>query len=152
MELNADVTCRGFVKVVFDDRYDVACSVQESSLATEGAIWLGVESSNPRYLVPGVEWRPYVYPDGVEVHTDTRMHLTQAQVKSLMPVLQHFVKTSYLPPVEDGILMTQENRWKLAKREFGSLKWTLGLAVLGWLTGTAAAHLMIAHMKLAGGF
>jgi hypothetical protein len=150
MNLEADKTQRGFVKVIFEDHYDNPCSIQESSMAFPGAIWLGFEESNPRHLIPGKGWAPYEFPEGVEVMMNTRMHLTQAQVKSLIPVLQHFEKTSYLPPVEDGILMTQANRWKLARREFGSTKWTFGLMGLGWLLGAAASQLVIAHMQFIG--
>jgi hypothetical protein len=150
MELDADVTQRGFVKVIFEDHYANQCSIQESSLAFPGAIWLGFEESNPRHLIPGKGWAPYEFPEGAEVMMNTRMHLTQAQVKSLLPVLKHFEKTSYLPPVEDGILMTQENRWKLAKREFAEPKWIFGLAGLGWLLGTAVGQLMIANIQHIG--
>lgn len=148
--MNADVTQRGFTKAVFTDRYGVECSIQESSLATEGAIWLGVEESNPRYLVPGQGWAPYEYPEGFDIHTDTRMHLTQDHVKRLLPVMQHFARTGYLPEVEDGMLMTQSVRWRLAAREFG-LGWrTYALMGTGWLLGTGFAYLAIAHVQHFG--
>lgn len=42
-----------------------------------------------------VGWVPYpVHPDAL---LSTRMHLTQAQVAELIPVLQHFVETGELP-------------------------------------------------------
>jgi hypothetical protein len=36
-------------------------------------------------------WVPYPLPDCVQI--STRMHLTRAQVKKLLPVLQQFVET-----------------------------------------------------------
>lgn len=62
---------RGFRLVEFIDFYGIPCSIQESSLATEQAIWLG---------------RDYA-----------RMHLSQAQVQELLPLLQHFAETGELP-------------------------------------------------------
>jgi hypothetical protein len=38
-------TSRGFGLIKFSDRYGQHCSLQESSLATEGAIWLGVDNT-----------------------------------------------------------------------------------------------------------
>lgn len=70
------VNGRGFVVVTFNDRYDIPCSLQESSLANEAAVWLGVDD---------VEGEP------------ARMHLSQEQVKTLLPLLQHFVDTGRLP-------------------------------------------------------
>jgi len=70
-------TERGFVVAHFRDRYGEECSIQESSLAEEAAIWLG-EGSH-------------------------RMHLTQGMVEQLLPVLEHFLKTGGLPaPQEPG--------------------------------------------------
>ena len=72
--LDHKVTNRGFRRVDFTDRYGAACSLQESSLATEAAIWLGVNDPMA-----------------------SRMHLTQEQVAELLPLLQHFAETGYLP-------------------------------------------------------
>lgn len=123
----ANTTQRGFSLLDFTDRYGVECSLQESSLATEGAIWFGVNESNVRYLVPGEGWVPFKFPGGLELHSDTRMHLTQGQVKRLLPLLQHFEKTGYLPEIEDGFFMTQEYRWKLALEEIH------GWRKVGWM-------------------
>ena len=106
MEIKSSPTQRGFGKYTFIDRYNVECSLQESSLATEGAIWLGVEDANPIILakdarkldiptIADVGWVPYDIPQEVLLHT--RMHLTQDQVKALLPLLQHFAETGYLP-------------------------------------------------------
>lgn len=63
---------RGFSRYEFADLYGVASSLQKSSLATEDAIWLGVDE---------VDGKP------------ARMHLTRKQVKDLLPILTKFVKT-----------------------------------------------------------
>lgn len=72
-------TERGFLYGKFTDRFGSKCSLQESSLATEAAVWLGVDTAF----------------DGKEC---TRMHLTQDMVRDLLPALQHFAKTGELPP------------------------------------------------------
>jgi hypothetical protein len=82
MEL-APANDRGFQKGKFKDRYGADCSIQESSLATEACIWLGCDHET--------------------IHGKTgercgaRMHLTQAMVSELIPLLQHFVDTGELP-------------------------------------------------------
>jgi len=76
MKLKNTKTNRGFAVVEFIDRYGVPSSIQKSSLATEDAIWFGIDG-----------------PDNI----CTRMSLTREQVKALLPVLKHFVKTGELP-------------------------------------------------------
>lgn len=73
-------TDRGFIIGEFKDRYGINCSIQESSLATEYAIWLGCN-------------------EGVHTNNEclARMHLTQEQVGHLLPVLQYFLDTGELP-------------------------------------------------------
>lgn len=61
-------TSRGFDVYEFLDRYDNECSLQKSSIATEDCIWLGTDKGG-------------------------RMHLTPAQVKEIIPILQKFVET-----------------------------------------------------------
>jgi hypothetical protein len=61
-------TRRGFAIRHFTDLYGLPCSIQESSIATEEAIWFGVDEAR-------------------------RMHLTRAHVKKLLPVLKQFVAT-----------------------------------------------------------
>lgn len=73
-------TDRGFAVATFYDRYDVECSIQKSSLATEDAIWLGVDGGD----------RP------------SRMHLTQDMVADLIPLLQRFVDTGELTQPAKG--------------------------------------------------
>ncbi len=72
-------TSRGFRFIDFVDAYESACSLQESSLADVAAIWFGVD-------------RPFSNTVGC-----VRMHLTQRQVKDLLPVLQFFAKEGRLP-------------------------------------------------------
>lgn len=70
MEISIRKTDRGFVRGEFIDRYGSSCSIQESSLLGENAIWLGC--------------------------VDNRMHLTQEMVSALLPLLQLFVETGGL--------------------------------------------------------
>lgn len=98
-------TNRGFAIRHFTDRYGLPCSLQESSLATEAAIWLGIDDAQPKVLASeaalgGVEnekttgWVDYPIPDNVQLIT--RMHLTKSMVKKLLPVLQKFVETGHI--------------------------------------------------------
>lgn len=95
-------TGRGFALRHFTDHYGVPCSIQKSSLAFQDAIWFGVDDAQPKVMAReaaavGVQteestgWVPYPIPANVSLHT--RMHLTRAQVKKLLPVLQAFVDT-----------------------------------------------------------
>jgi hypothetical protein len=99
-------TQRGFKNGKFKDYGGEQCSIQKSSLATQDAIWLGIDNANPQIMSSdairmGLKkrtfteadngWTPYEIPK--EVMLSTRMHLTQKQVKTLLPVLQKFVKT-----------------------------------------------------------
>jgi hypothetical protein len=88
-------TSRGFLRGGFVDRYGNKCSIQESSLATEAAIWLGVSDPTPKVLVPGRGWQEVPLPP--ETYISSRMHLTQDMVAGLIPLLQHFVDTGELP-------------------------------------------------------
>jgi hypothetical protein len=103
MEL--ETTQRGFSIGKFKDRYGAQCSIQKSSLATEDAIWFGVDDGNPQIMASqaaqhGVTttettgWVPFPIPS--EVMINTRMHLTQDQVKELLPILTKFAETGEL--------------------------------------------------------
>ncbi len=81
MAIRMKRTERGFNRGEFVDRYDSKCSIQESSLATEAAIWFGVD----------VDFKG----------NEARMHLTQEQVQDLLPLLQEFVQTGGLPRPKD---------------------------------------------------
>jgi hypothetical protein len=89
-------TDRGFALIEFTDRYDAPCSLQKSSLATEDAIWIGVDDADPKILASKVQeggtgWVKYPIPEDVSLNT--RMHLTREQVAELLPHLQKFVDT-----------------------------------------------------------
>ena len=71
IEIIMKKTGRGFPLGLFKDRYGEECSIQDSSLAFEDAIWLGVDS----------------VPEG-----GGRMHLTKSHVRSLLPILEYFVE------------------------------------------------------------
>ncbi len=66
------------VRREFADLNDSQCSIQNSSLATEEAIWLGVETS-------------YSGERGY------RMHLSREMAEKLIPLLQAFVDNGTLP-------------------------------------------------------
>ena len=96
---------RGFGKIEFDDLYGAGCSIQESSLASEHAIWLGIDDANPLIMASdaarfGVQtdatvgWVPYPVPREVLMHT--RMHLSREQVAAMLPILQRFAATGVL--------------------------------------------------------
>ena len=80
--LEVTKTNRGFQLIEFRDRYDAACSLQKSSLAHEDAIWFGC-NENSFHSTTGEPLAP-------------RMHLTQEQVRELLPYLQRFAETGEL--------------------------------------------------------
>lgn len=91
-------TERGFNGFEFEDRYGIKCSIQNSSLASENAIWFGTNGhlDNPaKILTKDKGWVEYPLPEGILI--PSRMHLTQEQVKHLLPVLQYFVEHGCLP-------------------------------------------------------
>ena len=104
--LKFEKTSRGFPRVQFKDRYGSECSIQESSLATEAAIWFGPDEAGPKIMASearrlGIDtggdttgWVEYPVPKGVML--TTRMHLTRDQVGVLLPVLQRFAETGEL--------------------------------------------------------
>jgi hypothetical protein len=87
MQINWEPSGRGFMYGEFKDRYGESCSIQESSLATEAAIWFGPNANTKPHM--GMTAAP-------------RMHLTQEQVAELLPILQHFVDTGRLPWPDDN--------------------------------------------------
>ena len=94
--LEKDVTNRGFGVWKFKDKYGAGCSLQDSSLASEPAVWFGVNDADPKIMASktpegGTGWVPFKIPE--DVLLTTRMHLTQEQVKELLPILIHFAET-----------------------------------------------------------
>lgn len=72
-------TPRGFWRLDFKDSYGKECSIQESSIATEDRIWLGMNE--------GTHHLGECLP---------RMHLTKRQAKQLIKHLTKFVETGKL--------------------------------------------------------
>lgn len=103
----ARTTARGFGKVLFKDLYGAECSIQDSSLATESAIWLGLEDAEPQIMhvdakrlgmtdAPDSGWMPYPVPKCVLL--STRMHLSREQVQGLIARLQLWLKNDTVNP------------------------------------------------------
>ena len=93
MKLVKSKTCRGFNLFEFTDLYGTKCNIQESSLATNCAIWIGADDPNPLIMASktkqgGTGWVKYYIPDDVIIHT--RMHLSAKQVRELLPTLIKF--------------------------------------------------------------
>lgn len=86
-------TDREFDIVKFKDVYDKECSLQKSSAATFDAIWFGVTKPVIKVFQKGA-WQDFVLPD--EALIQTRMHLTQEQVKELLPYLIKFAESGNL--------------------------------------------------------
>jgi len=75
---------RGFSYGKFKDKYNQICSIQKSSAAMYDAIWLGIENTGPDISGPSGLRKEEVM---------ARMHLTQKDVKKLLPILIKFVET-----------------------------------------------------------
>lgn len=87
---------RGFLFGEFIDRCGDKCSIQESSLATEDAIWFGIDS--PKLTVFEDEnMGRYVTTEMPKTFSvNSRMQLTREMVEELLPILQNFVATGEL--------------------------------------------------------
>ena len=95
-------TQRGFRVVEFSDLYRVKCSIQQSSLASQPALWLGVDDPEPKVMKmeahlfglqpdPPIEgWMPYPIPK--QVLLSTRMHLSREMATALIGHLQRWLK------------------------------------------------------------
>jgi hypothetical protein len=97
--MEKQLTERGFAIYNFEDYSGGECSLQKSSLATEDAIWLGLDDADPVIMAKdtpegGTGWVKYPIPETVLLNT--RMHLTRTQVKELLPILKKFVQTGEL--------------------------------------------------------
>lgn len=75
--MNIYRTQRSFARADFTDEYGAACSIQDSSRATEECIWLGIDSVNGEIA---------------------RMHLTIEMVEALLPLLRNFVQHGTIAP------------------------------------------------------
>ncbi len=112
MKIKLKTTVRGFLRGEFKDLYGAKCSIQKSSLATDDAIWLGVNDPDLKIMArdaitigrkdllnEGHErlngWVSYPVPN--QVLATTRMHLNRKQVAALLPLLQYFMEHGELP-------------------------------------------------------
>ena len=97
---------RGFQGYASKDLNGHEFSLQKSSVATENCIWFGINDAAPVVMAfdakrLGVEtdakvgWVPYPIPEEVLLHT--RMHLSQDQVRKILPSLIRFAFTGKLP-------------------------------------------------------
>ena len=92
-------TERGFNYNQFTDANDVECSIQISSaIQDEYLIWLGANEIGLKEFVAHRKpsaWMDIELEESMSHHymANNRMHLTQSQVKELIPVLQRFVET-----------------------------------------------------------
>jgi hypothetical protein len=89
-------TVRGFELINFKDRYNVPCSLQKSSLATEEAVWFGPNDAAPKIMASqtpegGAGWVPFNIPEDVSL--TTRAHLTRPMVEELIAHLQAWLQT-----------------------------------------------------------
>ena len=73
-------TKRGFDYIEFSDLYKQECSLQLSSLATQDAIWFGVDNTGSE--ITGA--------NGKRNCDNNRMHLSRKQVGELLPYLIGF--------------------------------------------------------------
>ncbi len=79
--INWKDTERGFRRGVFNDLYAKSCSIQESSLATEEAIWVGCDHETV---------------DQGGLPCGARMHLTREMAGELAQILMRFAYTGEL--------------------------------------------------------
>ncbi len=99
--------CRGFKNGQFTDANGQICSIQVSSaMHDERLLWLGCHELDLRV---GMPWRSVSEAELAKIlgatafhenipaiNANTRMHLTQSQVKALLPLLTKFAKTGQL--------------------------------------------------------
>lgn len=97
--IKVGTTERGFSHGKFTDRYGAECSIQDSSLATERCIWLGIDDPTVQVCIQGQGWVDVPLPEDTLV--SGRMHLTQDHAKKLIPLLQRFVDTGSIGDPED---------------------------------------------------
>ena len=84
--MKIEKTSRGFRRADFNDFNGEACSIQESSIATQACLWLGMNTGTHH-----------------QGECLARMHLTKDMAKELIPLLQHFVETGELPEPRDSV-------------------------------------------------
>lgn len=95
-KLKVKHTQRGFAYVDLVDGYGNAGTIQKSSAIDPPSIWLGVD--DPKISVfdqnGDGKWTDIELPEGALIQS--RLHLTQEQVKQMLPFLQKFAETGEL--------------------------------------------------------
>jgi hypothetical protein len=103
-EITSGRTMRGYQQKQFLDSHNTPCSLQVSSAALKNgdrSIWFGPTTGDDSIQV-GFPWRDVSIAemrevfDCAHVGVTDRMHLTQTQVKALLPILQRFVATGHI--------------------------------------------------------
>lgn len=96
--MNKTKTSRGFGIIEFKDANGEKCTLQQSSVVrNESLIWFGSENIGLRGFNQG--WREISEHDIMKkfnvdsLIANTRMHLTQSQIKELLPHLIQFAET-----------------------------------------------------------
>lgn len=146
--MEIEKTSRGFRISKFKDEYGVECTIQESSIIEEeGHIWFGPAALNLKKLQNG--WHDVQFPlpgdtADTKYSAHTRMHLSQSQVKELLPLLTHFAEHGYLPepPAEPEKKLIED------ERVFGAEKWVyckshVGPHMTGWCTVPASQKTLL---------
>lgn len=85
---------RGFAYIEFEDTHGNQCSLQKSSAALYDAIWFGIADPEINVMIDG-GWKRLAIPEGAVVNS--RMHITQKQLREILPLLQHFADTGEFP-------------------------------------------------------
>lgn len=97
-------TERGFDLASFEDRNGCECSLQKSSIATEDAIWLGIDKPKLTIFADESMGKYEVVEMPKLYMVDSRMHLTRFQVMQLLPALTTFVHTGELTQKTSHVL------------------------------------------------
>ena len=135
-DIKLDKTSRNFDIGNFIDECGVECSIQKSSRADDGFIWLGCDRADPRVLIFAKGWTPIEMP--AEYIANTRMHLSREHVGALLPLLQSFVATGELNvKLETSKMNDMETMLDSAQKRFKRHKlWRdVGTVWIGLLVG-----------------
>jgi len=85
----SEKTLRGFGAIKFIDLYGAECSLQQSSIATDNAVWLGIDRPEVKVLRNG--WKDVEIPEDALI--SGRMHLNREQVLRLVIQLNKWLDT-----------------------------------------------------------
>ena len=92
-----ETTIRGFELIKFQDSYGAKCSLQKSSSAEVDKIWLGIDEPEIKVMTTKQGWQDInlAHLIGVpekDLLVSSRMHLSQDDVKKILPALIHFAE------------------------------------------------------------